>query len=321
METSHHAVVANTDAAWFAHFRPEDELQRVDEVNHWRPRAQQQFNALTVGEPFFFRLKQPINAVAGFGFFALQTFLPISLAWQVFGDKNGDPTYDRFLRRIAGYRGVGPDGLGVLAREPLNCLVLREAVFLPEAAWLPWGERERWARNIVGYKGFDLTEGSGRQLAALLQAVPQPEIADLAPAFEPLPLLARETAVRAVVTRAGQGTFRVRLIRAYEGRCAVTGERSIPALDAAHIQPYVRPASNHLQNGLLLRADLHRLYDAGYLTVTPDLRVEVSPRLRDEFENGRIYYALAGQRITVPLESSAQPSRAALAWHASHVFR
>jgi putative restriction endonuclease len=101
----------------------------------------------------------------------------------------------------------------------------------------------------------------------------------------------------------------------------VTGERSIPVLDAAHIQPYRGPASNHVQNGLLLRADLHRLYDAGYLTVTPDLRVDVSRRLREDFENGKAYYVLAGERIAVPDAPALQPSRLALDWHASHDFQ
>jgi putative restriction endonuclease len=127
--------------------------------------------------------------------------------------------------------------------------------------------------------------------------------------------------LREVTERYGQGTFRARLLSAYAGRCAITTERSVPVLDAAHIQPYRGTASNHVQNGLLLRADLHRLYDAGYLTVTPDFRVEVSPRLREDYENGRHYYAMAGERIHVSDSVSLQPSRAALDWHASNVFR
>ena len=130
-----------------------------------------------------------------------------------------------------------------------------------------------------------------------------------------------QIALRQIAERYGQGTFRARLLTAYAGRCAITSERSVPVLDAAHIQPYYGPTSNHVQNGLLLRADLHRLYDAGYLTVTPDLRVNVSPRLREDYENGRNYYAMAGEQIRVPDSASLQPSRAALEWHASRVFR
>jgi predicted restriction endonuclease len=95
----------------------------------------------------------------------------------------------------------------------------------------------------------------------------------------------------------------------------------VPVLDAAHIQPYLGLASNHLQNGLLLRSDLHRLYDLGYVTVTPSLRLEVSSRLRSEFDNGKVYYSMDGHPVQVPERPSERPSRAALEWHAEHIFR
>jgi putative restriction endonuclease len=101
----------------------------------------------------------------------------------------------------------------------------------------------------------------------------------------------------------------------------VTGEHSLPVLDAAHIQPYLGPSSNHVQNGLVLRTDIHRLYDAGYVTVTPDLRFHVSQRLRDDYENGRVYYELDGAPLkVVPRRRGDRPNEAALAWHATKVF-
>ena len=88
----------------------------------------------------------------------------------------------------------------------------------------------------------------------------------------------------------------------------MTGENAVPVLEAAHIQPYMGPASNHLQNGLVLRSDLHRLYDAGYVTVTPDLRLEVSGRLREEFENGKAYYEMAGRPVRPPATGWPSPA-------------
>ncbi len=112
------------------------------------------------------------------------------------------------------------------------------------------------------------------------------------------------------------------MLDAYGRRCAVTGERTLPVLDAAHIQSYLGPGSNHLQNGLSLRSDIHRLFDAGYVTVTPDLRFEVSRRLKEDFENGRAYYDLSGRPLLIlPKDESKRPSRHALEWHASNVFR
>ena len=81
---------------------------------------------------------------------------------------------------------------------------------------------------------------------------------------------------------------------AYNRRCAVTGERTLPVLQAAHIKPYAESGPNRVSNGLLLRSDLHILFDRGYVTINRDYRLEVSPRIREEFENGRQYYAMAG---------------------------
>ena len=75
------------------------------------------------------------------------------------------------------------------------------------------------------------------------------------------------------------------------------------------------------RNGLLLRADIHRLFDDGYVTVDPDLRFVVSPRLHEEFENGRVYYALDGRSLAnVPDRLPDQPGREFLEWHNSEVY-
>jgi putative restriction endonuclease len=76
-----------------------------------------------------------------------------------------------------------------------------------------------------------------------------------------------------------------------------------------------------VSNGLLLRSDLHRLFDRGYLTVTPDHRVRVSPALREEFDNGRSYYGLDGARIHLPPRREDRPDAELLAWHGEAVFR
>lgn len=124
-----------------------------------------------------------------------------------------------------------------------------------------------------------------------------------------------------MLPRLGQGSFRVVVTDLYERRCAVTGERTLPVLQAAHIRPYGADGPHEPRNGLLLRSDLHTLFDRGYVTVTPQLRFEVSRRIREEFENGRDYYALDGQAIRPPVRSDLAPAREYLDWHASNVFR
>jgi HNH endonuclease len=99
---------------------------------------------------------------------------------------------------------------------------------------------------------------------------------------------------RLVQPRLGQATFRIAVLDAYGRACAVTGEHSLPALEASHIRSYAQDGPHEIRNGLLLRADLHRLFDTGYVTVTPDLRLDVSGHLRKDYNNGRSYYPLQG---------------------------
>ncbi len=108
----------------------------------------------------------------------------------------------------------------------------------------------------------------------------------------------------------------------YRRRCAVTQDRTLPALEPAHIRPYGDGGAHEARNGLLLRRDIHSLFDAGYVTVTPDLRFEVSRRIREEFSNGKhYYYALHGHKIEPPLDSGQYPDPDALSWHNENCFR
>src|SRR5258705_6221366 len=119
----------------------------------------------------------------------------------------------------------------------------------------------------------------------------------------------------------GQGTFRVIVTDVYDRRCAITGERTLPVLEAAHIKAYSSGGPHEAENGLLLRSDLHTLFDQGYLTVDADqLKVVVSSRIREEFENGRDYYHLHGRSLRLPHETNSLPSREYLTYHNS-VFR
>lgn len=85
--------------------------------------------------------------------------------------------------------------------------------------------------------------------------------------------------------------------------------------------PFAQSGPHAVQNGILLRADLHRLFDQGYLTVTPQHRLEVSGRLRLDYENGKTYDPLHGQAITLPPAPADAPAAEYLRWHNDHVFR
>src|SRR5438876_1171316 len=92
--------LGNTDTEWYKYLRginPED-------VNFWQPGGYSTFKVLKPGEPFLFKLKRPLNAIGGVGFFTSYTKLPISLAWQTFQDRNGFLSFEEFEAAIQNYR-------------------------------------------------------------------------------------------------------------------------------------------------------------------------------------------------------------------------
>ena len=121
--------------------------------------------------------------------------------------------------------------------------------------------------------------------------------------------------------RLGQGSFRVLVTEAYKRRCALTREKALPVLQAAHIRPVTKSGQHRIDNGILLRSDVHTLFDQGYLTVTPDPCVRVSRRLKADFDNGEHYYQLDGSRLWIPHSPEERPNREFLEWHADTMFR
>ncbi|MCA9526213.1 MAG: HNH endonuclease [Myxococcales bacterium] len=310
--------IANTDRAWFDFLSTRMEGGHVDEVNFWLPNATRPMKQMSPGEPVFFRLKSPDNCIAGHGFFAHFQVVPLEEAWDLFGWRNGEATRSQFLRLIGGYR-ARDTSPAEHRRKPIGCTILREARFWPERRWIRWDESKGWHRNLVQGK----TERDPARVVELLAQIrlDHAELpAEFASSFTPQLVDDRRLEQVTQVRREGQGTFRLRLLNAY-GRCAITGERTQPVLDAAHIQPYLGPASNHVQNGLLLTKEFHALFDRGYVTVTPDYQVRVSAALREDWQNGVRYYAHDRTPLKILPEAPAQrPSRDALAWHLENRF-
>ena len=122
--------------------------------------------------------------------------------------------------------------------------------------------------------------------------------------------------------RLGQGGFRVVVTDAYRRRCAITGESTLPVLEAAHILPFAESGPHETSNGLLLRSDFHKLFDLGLVTVTPTYQIEVSSRIKEEWFNGKAYYSLHGRKLqSIPDQATDRPSAAMLQWHNEHRFR
>jgi len=310
--------VANTDFDWFSFLAAR---QPLEEVNFWQPSGGDTFRALAPGEPFFFRLKKPHYAIAGFGLFARHEVVTAKLAWEAFGERNGAPDFAEMCARIEKYRhGQPPDPV---KQYKVGCLMISQPVFFDEADWVK--EPADFSRNIVRGAGYDVSAGEGKRIwEACLERVRAhrvPLAAEEEAQWAAVADAPRFGAAQLVRPRLGQGTFRVAVTQAYHGACAVSGEHSLPVLDVAHIQGYSEGGPHDVRNGLLLRTDIHRLFDRGYVTVTPDHRFEVSRRLREEFENGKTYYALHGGVIQLPDRKGDHPDPALLRWHNEQVFQ
>jgi putative restriction endonuclease len=278
----------------------------LPEVNFWAP-SPSNFRALQPGEVFLFKLHAPWNYIVGGGVFAHANIMPCSLAWEAFGEANGTASLAELRRRITKYRREAADDRSDFQ---IGCRILTQPFFLEEKNWIP--TPASFAKNVVTFKTYPTEDSDGLMLWEAAQAHLS---GTLGPAGLSDANQERYGAPILIKPRLGQGAFRILVTDTYNRRCTVTGERTLPALDAAHIRPYADGGVHEASNGLLFRRDIHSLFDAGYVTVTPDYGFEVSRRIKDEFENGRDYYAMHGSRIRGPSDPRRQPDRAALTWH------
>jgi putative restriction endonuclease len=121
----------------------------------------------------------------------------------------------------------------------------------------------------------------------------------------------RERTISMIAVRRGQASFRANLLEAYDGHCCITGCDLKDALEAAHITPYRGPQSNHPQNGLLLRADIHTLFDLGLMAIETTGHLVLAPALLAS----RSYCDLSNQRLRVPSDPRLIPCAEALFRH------
>lgn len=299
-----HAYIAITDRDWYELLSARRE---IEEVNFWQPGGQRLFQAIALNELFLFKLHSPNNCIVGGGFLAHTTLLPVSLAWETFGEKNGVRSLAEMRRRIEKYRHGTRDSR---ADYKIGCILLNKPFFFSRENWIE--TPPDFKKNIVQGKTYDLSVEPGLSLWSVVQerltqrAYGNGTVEDKQQ---------RYGNALEIFPRLGQGTFRICVTDAYVRRCSITEEKTLPVLEAAHIKPYTDGGAHVVQNGLLLRSDLHTLYDRGYLAITPDYHVEVSRRIKEEYENGREYYALQGRELHLPPDCSKWPDPALLAWH------
>jgi putative restriction endonuclease len=292
-------VIASTDPEWLAFLRSRDPR----EVNFWRPSGAS--TNVAPGTPWFYRLRGTQDIV-GCGFFAAYSMMPLKMAWETFGEANGVATYNDFIAKISSLRREATSSI-----TEIGCAALVDPMYFaaPVAYRRMYGPMASGdTRDPAGAEFWNtLAEAMSRSLAS--------------PGISPLTIPGGLGAPTLVRPRLGQSAFRTAVLAAYERRCAISGERTLPVLEAAHIRPFADLRQHDVQNGLLMRSDLHALFDAGLVTVDADLRFRVSRKIRELYENGRDYYALDGRVVRSPRLDRDRPLRENLEFHSSKVFQ
>ncbi len=214
-------TIAITDFDWYSYLSQQPSW---DEVNFWKPTTTQPFRAPEFS-PFFFKLKAPHRAIAGFGYFARYSELPEWLAWECFGTANGSASFEEMHARLekirAKIKAAPQKGI-----SQIGCIVVVNATFFSRDEWIP--QPRDWAESNLRHTVYDLDVGEGARVwAECLARVSNRElrVAEAEAAGEShrygSPVLIRP--------RLGQGAFRVSVTEAYNRACAVTQEHSLPA--------------------------------------------------------------------------------------------
>jgi len=305
--------VGITDKDWFQYLS----AMRPDEVNFWQPSGETNFKVISTNELFLFKLHLPDNYIVGGGVFVRQSFLPVSLAWEAFGDKNGTQTIEELEKRLYKYKGTNR------ASDPdpkISCLILAQPFFWEREKWINMDKI--WPKSIQKGKGYDAETAEGRELyGEILKRISMDVMKEDREVVFVGEKKERYGKEQIILPRLGQGAFRIVVTEAYNRRCAISGEKTLPVLEAAHIKPFSMGGENITSNGLLLRKDMHTLFDRGLITVTKEHIIEVSKRIKSEYGNGREYYAYNGKQLAnIPERPTEQPLQELLEWHNRNMF-
>ena len=259
-----------------------------------------------------FKLKRPNNHIAGGGYFTKYLELPVSLAWEVYGRTNGLNSYEEFLQKMQFFHKTN--------LEPnIGCIILNEVFYLEDESWISMSKF--WQNSIVRGKSYSSEKADGKYILdglKLGEIFNQKQIG--AYVSESLEKYGKQISIK---PRLGQNTFRALVTYAYKGKCAMTGESTLPVLEAAHIRPFSEEGSSHsLNNGILLRSDFHTLFDRGLVTITTQYKIEISSKIQSEWFNGKAYYRLHGESLqSLPKNSNERPAPEMLRWHNENKFQ
>lgn len=275
-----------TDIAWFEFLREENITECI---NFWAP-TQWNVRKFNERDYFFFMLKSPIRKLGGYGRFVEYKNISINDAWNEFGRANGVSSYNRFKEKLNEYN----DGV-----NNIGAIILTECIYFQEENYIDIDDYDiDFKKSIVKFKYFQ----EDSIVEALLKASPSSVKGEFI-----LNEGSAEYESSKVKIREGQSEFRNKLLKAYDGKCCITGDCSRELLEAVHIQEYININSNHIQNGLLMRCDFHKLFDNGLLYIDESYIIHISNLVKSDY-----YQRYDGVKINLPRDEEAIPSLQAL---------
>lgn len=298
-------ALSPTDRNWFHFLRKQPDISIV---NFWTP-TDWNIHNLSQGDYWYFVLKgsEP-RKIGGGGRFIEYKFMRASKAWELYGFGNGAASYQEMVDWLNEYISKRALASKPSSDPEIGCVILDNCIFVADhqqKTSLEFGLT--FPKEVVKFKTFNhpplqLTKVATKQINI------SDDEDDLIPPDEED---ARKRIKASIVRRQGQPQFRQSLLTEYEGKCAITGCDVSDALEAAHITPYMGEQTNTVQNGLLLRADIHTLFDLGKIAISPnDFRIILHRDLRDGH-----YGTFHLKMISVPKNKSSWPSIYALEKH------
>lgn len=314
------AFFARAESAWIENLRAAAIAH--EEVAQWRPiSATAPPLPIGPGEPYLFAgastNSPPDRQVLGAGIFSGVSRMLLSEVWEWFGQDCGADTHshlrEQYSQRVGHLLDASSD-------PEVEAVLIRKARFFStaEQSTVPVAESEFVLAGGIAYSLGNLDSDHPILRAVITYFHPgEDESGD---EVTQVVLSSIRAQAQLVTPRLGQGAFRAMVSEAYQHRCALTGERVRPVLEAAHIKSHAAGGQMRLDNGLLLRSDMHTLYDRGFISFDGRLSLIVSPQLREKFGNGEWLYARAGSPIAVPAKTVDRPNAEFLEWHRDSVF-
>ena len=286
-------AISTTDNNWFKFLKDNDFNSFV---NFWTPTP---WNIKTIknGERWYFLLKSPIREIGGFGEFSEYKNLTAIEAWRLYGHKNGTDDLDQFIKNIQLYINKNRfSGTKIdIENYQIGCIILKNCQFWePEDYKKAEDYQIEFGKQVVKYKYFEqydpfkIEESNSNSDFNLLK--------------EP-----REIYKKEINQRQGQSKFKGLILKGYKNKCCISGEVCPELLEAAHLQKYIDRRSNHIQNGILLRVDLHRLFDNDLLIIDQNYVIHISSIIQNP-----IYTQDEGCKISLPDNTYEFPSKTSL---------